>query len=163
SGLGNRYEVLTGHAYAKEQSSDIKEGLAFFNIFLLVFAGIALFVGAFIIYNRFSITIAQRTRELGLLRALGASGGQVVGSVTLVATTLGPLSPALGLGIGVAIVRPLEALLGAFGIDFPRGALQVQPRTVIVSMLVGTAITVISSIAPARRAATIPPIAALRD
>src|SRR5690606_25822315 len=121
---------------------------------------IALFVGAFVIYNTFSITVAQRIRELGLLRALGASGKQVVGSVVAEAFVVGALSSILGIILGVLIVPPLQGLLSAFGIDLPSGALQIQPRAIIVSFLVGTGVTMVSALAPARRASKIPPIAA---
>jgi putative ABC transport system permease protein len=157
------YQAITGEQLAAEQANDIKSNLSFFNILLLIFAIISLFVGAFIIYNTFSITVAQRLRELGLLRALGASGRQVVGSVAFEALTVGLLSSVLGLVLGIAIVKPLEALIGAFGIDLPTGAMQVLPRTIIVALVVGTAVTLASALAPARRAARIPPIAALRD
>ena len=162
-GLNKDYETLTGDELAKEQADDIKENLSFFNTFLLIFAVVALFVGAFVIYNTFSITIAQRIRELGLLRALGASGKQVTGSVLVESFTVGALSSVLGILLGIAIVKPLEALLSAFGIDLPTGAMQILPRTIIVSFLVGTGVTVVSSLAPARRASKIPPISALRD
>jgi len=162
-GLARDYESITGEQLAEEQSNEIQENLAFFNTFLLVFALIALFVGAFVIYNTFSITVAQRIRELGLLRALGASGRQVVGSVVLEALVVGSLSAAAGIVLGVLIVPPLEGLLAAFGIDLPNGPLQIEPRTVVVSFLVGTGVTMVAAIAPARRASRVPPIAALRD
>ena len=162
-GLAKDYESLTGDELAKEQADDVKDSLSFFNTFLLIFAVVALFVGAFVIYNTFSITIAQRIRELGLLRALGASGKQVTGSVLVESFTVGALSSVLGIILGIAIVKPLEALIGAFGIDLPTGSLQILPRTIIVSFIVGTGVTVVSSLAPARRASRIAPIAALRD
>jgi putative ABC transport system permease protein len=157
------YEAITADAYAQEQANTIKDNLSFFNIFLLVFALISLFVGAFIIYNTFSITVQQRGRELGLLRALGASGRQVVGSVALEALVVGVFSSFVGLVLGIAIVKPLEGLFSLFGADLPSGSLQIEPRTIIVSLLVGTIITFVSALSPARRAARIPPIAALRD
>jgi putative ABC transport system permease protein len=157
------YQAITGQQFADEQANDIKKNLSFFNILLLIFAIVSLFVGAFIIYNTFSITVTQRLRELGLLRALGASGRQVVGSVAFEALVVGLLSSVVGLVLGIAIVKPLEALISAFGIDLPSGSLEVQPRTIVVALLVGTLVTVVSALAPARRAARIPPIAALRD
>jgi putative ABC transport system permease protein len=162
-GLAKDYEALTGEELAKEQADDLKSGLSFFNTFLLIFAIVALFVGAFVIYNTFSITITQRIRELGLLRALGASGKQVTASVLMESFTVGALSSVLGILLGIAIVKPLEALLSAFGIDLPSGPMQILPRTIIVSFLVGTGVTVVSSLMPARRASRIAPIAALRD
>ena len=158
-----QYESITGTKLAQEQSNNVKSNLSFFNTFLLVFALVSLFVGAFIIYNTFSITVAQRARELGLLRALGASGGQVVRSVAAEAFVVGLLSSVLGLGIGILLVSPLEGLLSAFGITLPTGPLQVQARTVVVALVAGTVVTFVSAIAPARRAARVPPIAALQD
>jgi putative ABC transport system permease protein len=163
AGQTKQFEAITGDKLAEEQADSIKDNLSFFNTFLLIFALIALFVGAFIIYNTFSITVAQRTRELGLLRALGASGRQVVGSVALEALVVGIVASVLGILLGLAIVKPLEALLSAFGIDLPGGPLQVLPRTVIVSLIVGIGVTFVSALAPARRAARVAPIAALRD
>jgi putative ABC transport system permease protein len=163
AGLRGSYESITGNQLATEQSNNIKSNLSFFNTFLLIFALVALFVGAFIIYNTFSITVAQRTQELGLLRALGASGRQVVGSVALEALVVGVLSSVLGLGLGILLVTPLRGLLSAFGISLPSGPLQIEPRTIVVSLLVGTLITMVSALAPARRAARVSPIAAIRD
>jgi len=157
-----RLEAITGSQFAKEQASDIKDNLSFFNIFLLVFSIIVLFVGAFVIYNTFSITVAQRTRELGLMRALGASGRQVVTSVAVEALVLGLVSSVIGLGLGLLIVKPLEALLSAFGVDLPSGPLQVTANTILISVLVGTIVTFVSAISPARRAARVSPIAALQ-
>lgn len=162
-GLSKDFESITGQELADEQADEIQQNLSFFSTFLLIFALVALFVGAFVIYNTFSITIAQRIRELGLLRALGASGRQVVGSVLVESLVVGALSSVIGIILGIAIVKPLYALFGLFGIDLPSGSLQIQPRTIIISFLVGTGVTLISSLAPARRASRIPPIAALRD
>jgi putative ABC transport system permease protein len=163
AGLGGQYESITGAQLASEQSGNVKANLSFFNTFLLVFALVALFVGAFIIYNTFSITVAQRIQELGLLRALGASDRQVVGSVALEALVTGVVSSLLGLGLGILLVAPLRALIGAFGIQLPTGPLQVQARTVVVALLTGTLVTFVAALAPARRAARVSPIAAIRD
>jgi putative ABC transport system permease protein len=156
-------ETATGQAVADEQATAIQDALGFFNIALLVFATVALFVGAFVIFNTFSITVAQRTREFALLRALGATWRQVMTSVLIEAVIVGLIASALGLGAGVLIAMGLNALLTAFGIDLPQPTLQLLPRTVAVSMLVGTGITVVSSIFPARRAAKVSPMAALRE
>ena len=137
--------------------------MSFFNTFLLVFAFISLFVGAFIIYNTFSIIVAQRSRELALLRALGASGKQVTRSVTVEALVVGLLSSVIGLALGVLVAIGLQALLSAFGFELPTKAPEILPRTIIVALVVGTLVTYVSSIAPARRAAKVPPVAAMRD
>jgi putative ABC transport system permease protein len=156
-------EVLTGKQQAQEQSDEIRDNLSFFNVFLLVFALIALFVGAFIIYNTFSIIVAQRTRELGLMRALGASGTQVTRSVGIEAAAVGLLSSILGLVVGVGVAIGLQQALRAAGIELPSGETVVALRTIVVSLVVGTAITFVSAVAPARRAATVSPMAALRE
>jgi putative ABC transport system permease protein len=156
-------EAVTGTAAAEESADQVKEGLGFIRTALLVFAGIALFVGTFIIFNTFSIIVAQRTRELGLLRALGATGRQITASVLAEAAIVGLLAGAIGLGLGVLIAMGLTALLKAFGIDLPSSSLQFLPRTIWVSLAIGTLVTLVAAISPARRAATIPPIAAMRD
>jgi putative ABC transport system permease protein len=160
---GNTFQVLTGEQVADETADDIKEGLSFFNTFLLVFAFISLFVGAFIIYNTFSIIVAQRSRELALLRAIGASGKQVTRSVTAEALLVGVLSSVIGLVLGVFVAIGLQALLEAFGFELPSQAPEILPRTIIVALVVGTVVTYVSAIAPARRAAKVPPVAAMRD
>jgi putative ABC transport system permease protein len=129
----------------------------------LVFAGVALFVGAFIIYNTFSITVAQRTQEFGLLRALGASGGQVMTSVVVEAILVGLIASVIGIGVGLLIAAGLNALLEAFGIDLPSSGLELQARTIVVSLSVGTLVTVASAILPARKAARVSPMEALRE
>ncbi|MET0628704.1 MAG: FtsX-like permease family protein [Acidimicrobiia bacterium] len=157
------FEVLTGDEVAKETADNIKQGLSFFNTFLLVFAFISLFVGAFIIYNTFSIIVAQRSRELALLRALGASAKQVTRSVTAEALLVGLLSSVIGLGLGVFVAVGLQALLSAFGFELPTTSPVILPRTIILALVVGTVVTYVSAIAPARRAAKVAPVAAMRD
>ena len=156
-------DVITGDAVAAEQASSVEEGLSFFNTVLLVFAAVALFVGAFTIFNTFNILVTQRTRELGLLRALGASGGQVLRSVILEALLVGIVASAIGLGTGVLLAIALKALLAAFGLDLPESGVVLQPRTVVVSVVLGLVVTIAASIFPARRAARTAPIAALRE
>jgi putative ABC transport system permease protein len=157
------YEVLTGRQLADESANNVKSRLGFLNTFLLVFALIALFVGSFIIYNTFSIIVAQRSRELALLRALGASGKQVTGSVAAEAFVVGLLSSVLGLFLGVAVAIGLQGLLAAFGFELPSEAPVILPRTVAVALVAGTVVTFVSALSPARRAARVPPIAAMRD
>ena len=156
-------EVVTGHAVANEMTSSINQALSFFSTALLVFALISLFVGGFTIFNTFSIIVGQRTRELALLRILGASRRQVFGSVLGEATLLGLAASLLGLGLGVAAAVGLKALLAGFGITMPSGALVFQSRTVIVALLIGTGVTVVSALSPARHALRIAPVAALTD
>ena len=161
--LPDGFQAKTGQETAQTQSTDIKKALSFFTIALLVFADIALFVGAFIIYNTFSILVAQRTRELALLRALGASGAQVRRAVLIEAAVVGVVASLIGLAFGFVVAAGLRALLNAFGIDLPSTSLQVLPRTIIVGLIIGIGVTLVSAIAPARRAAKLPPVAALRD
>ncbi|MGY1742798.1 MULTISPECIES: ABC transporter permease [unclassified Blastococcus] len=160
--VGDDYDVKTATEQADTLASDFSEGLAFFNVFLLVFAGIALFVGAFIIVNTFSMLVAQRTRELALLRALGASRAQVTRSVLGEALVLGVLGSALGLAAGYGIAAGLRALFGSFGLTLD-GALVFAADTVLWSFVVGIGITVLAAYLPARRAARTPPVAAMRD
>jgi putative ABC transport system permease protein len=155
-------QAVTSTSVADEQSKALKEGLGFFRIALLVFAFIALFVGAFIIFNTFSIIVAQRSKEMALLRAIGASRRQVLSSVIVEALVVGLVASALGLLAGIAIASGLKALLKAFGIDLPSTGLQLEARTILVALIVGTLVTVVSSVVPARRASRIAPIEALR-
>jgi putative ABC transport system permease protein len=156
-------EAQTAASVADEASDAIQEGLAFFNTALLVFAGVALFVGSFLIFNTFAITVAQRTREFALLRALGASGRQVMTSVVIEALIVGLAAAVVGLGVGILIAMGLNSLLAGFGIDLPQGDLEVRPRTAMVALVVGVVVTTASAILPARRASQISPMAALRE
>jgi len=156
-------EVVTGQTIADENTSSINQALSFFSTALLVFAFISLFVGAFTIYNTFSIIVGQRTRELALLRIVGASRRQVFGSVLAEAAITGLVSSVIGLGLGVLAALGLQALLRGFGVTLPPGSLVFEPRTVLVGLAVGVGVTVVSAIGPARGAVRIPPVAALDD
>ena len=160
---GEPATVRTGADDAKQQAKDLEKDFGFFRTALLVFGGIALFVGAFVIYNTFSITVAQRTRELALLRMLGATRRQVLRSVVLEAAVIGLIASILGLLGGLALVPALRALFKAIGADLPATASVIATRTIVVSLLVGVVVTVIASVVPALRATRIAPIAALRD
>jgi putative ABC transport system permease protein len=162
--LDNRtYQVLTGEQITKENQSDIKDALSFFNIALTVFALIALFVGSFIIFNTFSIVVAQRVREMALLRAVGASGRQVMASVLTEAILVGLFASVIGLLAGILLSTALKGLLDAFGFDIPAGGTVVTAQTVIIALLVGTVVTLVSAIVPARKASRVAPVAAMRD
>lgn len=156
-------EALTGADRTAEDQSAIAEALGFFNTFLLAFAVVALVVGAFIIYNTFSIVLAQRTRELALLRAIGASRRQVLTSVLSEAVIVGVLASLVGMVLGIATSIGLRSLLGATGFDIPSTSIVVSSTTVAIAVGTGTAITLVAAVFPALRAARIPPIAALRD
>ena len=161
--LPSGFEAKTGAEAAQDASDQIKQGLSFFNIALLVFAGISLFVGAFIIFNTFSILIAQRTRELAMLRAIGASAKQVRRSVLGEALVVGLFASAIGLAFGFVISIGLQGLLKAFGISLPSTSTQLLPRTIIAAFAVGTLTTLVASVMPAIRASRVPPVAAMRD
>ena len=156
-------EAVTGQQAASEERSNVMNGLGSFNTMLMVFAVAALLVGAFQIFNTFSITVAQRTRENGLLRALGATRRQVLSSVLLEAVTVGLLASAVGLGLGVAVAAGLKALLAGVGLDIPAGGIVFAARTVLIALLAGTAVTVVAALSPARKAGKVPPIAAMQD
>ncbi|NHC15858.1 ABC transporter permease, partial [Motilibacter deserti] len=157
------YEVNTRQEQSDEAASDIKQGLGFINTALLAFAGVALFVGSFIIVNTFSMIVAQRTRELALLRAIGASRRQVTRSVLLEAAVVGFVGSLLGLAVGTAIAYGLKALFESIGLDLGAAGLVFAPRTVVVCFVVGMLVTLAASYGPARRASKVPPVAALRD
>jgi putative ABC transport system permease protein len=161
--LPQTVNVRTGQEEARKQSDDIKNNLSFLTTALLAFAGISLFVGAFIIFNTFSITVTQRMREFALLRTLGASRGQVMRSVIGEGVTIGLLGSVVGLVLGLAVAAGLRALFRAVGVDLPSSGNVIATRTIVVSLLVGTVVTVLSSLAPALRATRVPPVEALRE
>ena len=165
AGLGSpgTYEVVTGAADTATSKADLKKDLGFFSTFLLAFAYIALFVGMFIIYNTFSIVVAQRARDMAMLRAIGASRAQVVRSVVFESVAVGVVASALGLGAGVLMSFGLRALLSGVGLEVPSGAIVIAPSTVITAFVVGIVVTVASALWPAVRSSRVKPVAALRD
>ena len=142
---------------------NLEEELGFLRTFLLIFAYVALVVGAFIIFNTFSITVAQRTREFGLLRTLGASRGQIMRAVVEEGLLLGVVGAVIGLLGGIALAPALDGLFKAFGADLPDNGTVLETRTVIVSLGVGILVTVLAGFFPALRATRVPPIAAMRE
>ena len=156
-------EAITGAEFTEESQSAFQKIIGIFRKFLLVFALIALFVGSFIIYNTFSIIVAQRTKELALLRALGASRGQVLRSIILEALFVGLIASIIGVGFGILLAIGLNKLMQSIGFSGPDTPIVLPPVAILVSLLVGTFITLVSALFPARRAATVPPIAAMRD
>jgi len=153
--------VRDANAQVKEDKKDFD--IAFLQYILLAFAGISLFVGAFVIANTLAITIAQRMREFATLRTLGASRRQVLWSVVIEAFVIGLLGSVIGLFLGLGLAKLLNKLFVTFGIDLPQGQTVFATRTVIVSLVVGTVVTLVASIRPARRATRVPPIAAVRE
>ncbi|WP_328476805.1 ABC transporter permease [Actinoplanes sp. NBC_00393] len=161
--LGADYQVKTGEQLAEESSASIKQGLGFFNQILLGFAGIALFVGIFLILNTFSIVVAQRTKELALLRAMGASRRQVINSVLVEAVVVGLIAAVLGLAAGVGAGAGLAQLFGSMGGGMELASIGVPLSAVISAFVVGILVTVVAAVLPALRASRIAPIAAMQD
>lgn len=157
------YKVMDGDQVRADLKAQVGNALKFVNYFLLAFGAIALVVGTFIIYNTFSMIVAQRLRELALLRAVGAGRRQVGLSVVSEAVVIGLLGSVLGLAAGIGLAFGLSALLNAFDLGLPTGTMQVLPRTVLAAIGIGLVVTVASAYAPARRAAKIPPVEAMRE
>jgi putative ABC transport system permease protein len=161
--LPSTVDVRTGAEQASKESSDLESNLSFLRTFLLVFAYVSLVVGAFIIFNTFSITVAQRTREFGLLRTLGGSRSQIMRSVVYEGLLLGVVGAVLGLLGGIALAPGLDQLFKSFGADLPDSGTVIETRTIVVSLLVGISVTVLAGLAPAVRATRVPPLAAMRE
>ncbi|MFJ2086120.1 ABC transporter permease [Micromonospora chokoriensis] len=161
--LGADFEVKTGEQVASDAAASLKEGLSFFNKILLGFAAVALLVGTFLILNTFSIIVAQRTRELALMRAIGASGRQIIGSVVLEAIAVGLIASVLGLAAGIGVGALLAYLFGNLAGGLTLAGIGVPAAAVIGAFSVGLVITVVAALLPALRAARIPPIAAMQD
>jgi putative ABC transport system permease protein len=156
-------QVKSGNGQAASDAKDTNSFISFLQTFLLSFAGVALFVGAFVIANSLSITIAQRTREFATLRTLGASRRQVLGSVIVEALVVGAIASVVGLFLGLALGKGLFSLFDAVGFTLPNNGLTFQTRTVVVALLVGVLVTLVASLRPALRATRVPPIAAVRE
>ena len=156
-------EVISGTDITKESQNNLKDNLSFFNTFLLIFGVVALLVGSFIIFNTFSIIVAQRSRELALLRAIGAGQRQVVGSVLFEAVLVGITASIVGFVAGIFLAGALKALLGVLGLDIPASEIIVPASALIWSFITGLLVTVVAAVFPAVRASRIPPIAAMRD
>ncbi|GIF67424.1 membrane protein [Asanoa ishikariensis] len=163
SALGADYTVRTGTEAAADDAQGLKSALGFFNNILLGFAGVALFVGIFLIINTFSIVVAQRTKELALLRAIGAGRRQVIGSVLTEAVIVGTIASVIGLGAGIGVGALLAFLASKFSGGLALAGLGVPPIAIIASFVVGLVVTVIAAVMPALRASRIPPIAAMAD
>jgi putative ABC transport system permease protein len=156
-------EAVTGTTVAQENADTMSADLRIVNILFMVFAGVALFVGAFIIWNTFTMIVTQRSREIALLRAIGATRRQVMRNLMLEAVVLGLAASALGIVLGVGVAQGLRVLMELVGLALPTTTLQLEPRTIWVSLLVGTLVTVVAAVVPARRATQVLPVEALRD
>jgi putative ABC transport system permease protein len=156
-------DVRTGQEEADKQSQDIRDQLGFLKTALFAFAGISLFVGAFLIFNTFSITVAQRMREFALLRTLGASRRQILRAVISEGLLLGFVGGLVGFALGIGTAALLRALFKAVGADLPTTGTVIEARTVIVTILVGVVVSLVASLSPAIRATRVPPVEALRE
>jgi putative ABC transport system permease protein len=163
SSLGDQAQVQSASAHDRFTFSGLKQFIDIIQIVLLAFGGVAIFVGAFTIFNALSITVAQRTRELGLLRMVGASRRQVLGGVMFEALAIGVLASAVGLASGVLLAIGMTSLFAALGLELPSGDTVFALRTVLVAGGVGTVVTLVAGLIPAWRATRIAPVAALRD
>lgn len=159
----NGIETITGRQIEEETQSDVQTRLNFFTIFLQVFAFIALFVATFVIYNLFSITVAQRRRENALLRAIGASRRQVTLALLVESFIIGIVGSIIGLFAGVGLAVGLRSLLRAFGVDVPSTGLDLRVSTIATTIVVGVLVTIASALLPAVRSSKVPPVAAMRD
>jgi putative ABC transport system permease protein len=156
-------QVRSAEVEAQEDKDEISEFTSFIRYFLLAFAGIALFVGAFVIFNTLSITVAQRTREFATMRTVGASRRQILWSVIVEALTIGIIASVIGLFAGLGLAIGLNKLFEALELDLPTADTVFATRTIVVSLLVGTIITLVAGLFPAVRATRVPPIAAVRE
>src|ERR671911_1274993 len=157
-------EAITGERLTTEHTSDINEEfLDLFTTFLTVFAGVALLVATFSIYNTFSIIVAQRTRESALLRAIGAGRGQILASVVVEALLVGVIASAIGIVGGLGIATLLKGMFDAFGFSLPAGGLVFNASVAVIGMIVGVVVTLVAGVAPAVKASRVPPLAAIRD
>ncbi len=162
--LPEEAEVKTGEQAAADQSAEISDAIgSFLNPVLLSLGGVAVLVGAFIIFNAFTMTVTQRRREFAMLRALGASRRQVLLSITGEALVMGVLASLVGLVVGLGFAAGVNALMKALDVDIPLSGLAMEPRTVVVGLAVGVSITLLSALAPALRATRVPPVAALQE
>ncbi len=159
--LPSSARVETATESADRSSEEIHENLGFLTTILLVFGFVAVFIGGFLIFNTFSITVAQRVSEFGVLRTLGASRRQILASVLIEGGAIGLIGGVVGLAGGYAVAAGLRVLFKVFGLDLPTTGLVMETRTVVVSLLVGFLVTFFSALIPALRSTRVPPIAAL--
>jgi putative ABC transport system permease protein len=161
--LGDSLQVQTAAANDRFTLDGLKMFVKFLKILLLVFGGIAVFVGAFTIYNTLSITVAQRSRELALMRALGATRRQVLRSVVVEALAIGTIASAIGVAAGIGLAKLINSVFASSGVDLPSTSTVFSTRTLIVSLAVGIVVTVLAGLGPALRATRVSPVAAMRE
>jgi putative ABC transport system permease protein len=161
--LGPQFQVSSVADVAARSAAAAKTQVGYLQALLLAMAAASLLVGAFLIANTFSMVVASRTREIAVIRAAGATGRQVLGSVLVEALLIGAVASAAGAGLGVGVAAGLRRIAGTFGVQLPSGPLAVEPATLLISMLIGVVVTVLAALGPARRAARISPLDALRS
>src|SRR4051794_34731662 len=161
--VSSSLQVKDSAKQAKDDAHELNSSMSILKYFLLGFGAIALLVGAFVIFNTLSITVAQRTREFATLRTLGASRKQVMRSVVAEGIVIGVLASVIGLLVGIGLAKGLVALFAAMDVELPDAATVIAPHTIVLSLVVGTLTTLVASILPARRATRVPPIAAVRE
>ncbi|MFI2617798.1 ABC transporter permease [Streptomyces sp. NPDC018584] len=161
--LPKESSTMTGGELKAQQDSMIEEQTSSMSQVLLIFAGIALFVGIFIIANTFTMLVAQRTKELALMRAVGASRRQVTRSVLIEAFLVGVIAAVTGFALGIGVAVGLESLMNSAGASLPDGPLVIAPTTILVALLIGVVVTMLAAWLPGRRAAKIPPVAAMNS
>lgn len=160
---GTGAQVQSAEVHDRFTLEGLKMFISIIQVVLVVFGFVAIFVGAFTIFNTLSITVAQRSREFGLLRMVGAARRQVLGSVLVEALAIGLIASLVGLGAGFGIAKGLNAVFQSMDMSLPEAGTVFKTRTVVVSMLVGTLVTLVAGLIPAWRATRVPPVAALRD
>ena len=161
--LPDRVQVLTGNQVAADGSAAVRDALGPFTTVLMVFAGVSLLVGSFVIWNTFNVLVAQRRREVALLRAVGATRRQVLGGVLVEAGLVGLISGGLGLLAGVGLATGIRALLKLIGVELPTTTPSLETRTIVVGLVVGVVVTMVAAVAPAWSATRVAPMEALRD
>ncbi|MFE2287900.1 ABC transporter permease [Streptomyces sp. NPDC059443] len=159
--VGEHTKAQTGAALAAEQAKEVEKGMTSMNTMLLAFAGIALFVGVFLIYNTFTMLVTQRTKELALLRAVGANRGQVMRSVLAEAVVVGVVSAVVGLIAGIGLAIGMRSAIEAFGAKLPAGDLVIAPGTIVAALVIGVLVTTLAALLPAWRTGRIAPVAAM--
>ncbi len=158
-----QYQVQTPEEHDRFTLDGLKEFVSFIQVFLLAFGGVAVFVGAFTIYNTLSITVAQRSRELALMRAIGATRRQVLRAVVIEALVIGLVASLVGVIAGLGLAKLLSSVLASVGVDLPQTGTVFATRTVVVALLVGVVVTVVAGLGPAQRATRVSPVTAMRE
>ena len=156
-------EALTGEQVASEGTDAVRSSLGIFTTVLLVFAGVSVVVGSFVIWNTFNVLVAQRRREVALLRAVGATRRQVLSGVLVEAALVGLVSGVVGILFGVGLARAIRLLLEMIGVELPSTSPALEARTIVVALTVGMLVTMVAAIAPAWAATRVAPMEALRD